>query len=122
MLLLPPPLRKDHAPILILSIAIVLSAIAGVRAHLAMNRHDEPASAALARDELRATIDLRPRVGCEESFDLALYTHSGVELVTWDSAATCTARHITVKYIPGRIKRAALLERIERLATFVRVE
>jgi hypothetical protein len=105
---------KGYAPVRILAVPAPASAAVGYRAHLAANRHDTPVPAAEARARLSAVVALAPRVGCDEAFDLALYARSGVELVTWDGAGHargCRARHVTVKYIPGRLRRSTLLDR-----------
>lgn len=94
----------------------------GIRAQLAAGRHDAPVPASEARAEVVVVVDLEARHGCDEAFDLALYDDPGVELVTWDARRSCRARRATVKYLPARIRRAALLERIGRLSRSMKVE
>jgi hypothetical protein len=115
-------MRWHHVPVAVLAAATLLAAWLGIRAQLAAGRHDVPAPAGEPRAEVVVVIDLDPRRGCDEAFDLALYDHPGVELVTWDARRSCRSRRATVKYLPARIRRAALLERIGRLSRSMKVE
>jgi hypothetical protein len=113
---------RNHAPLVVLVVATLGAAILGYRSRVVVGTFDEPVPTSLARSALVLEVDLAARVDCDEVFDLALYRELGVELVAWDpSARSCGARRLTVKYLPSRIRRATLLERIERLAISVRV-
>jgi hypothetical protein len=113
---------RSHVPLVVLVVATLSAAVVGYRARLVSPTHDEAASADLPRSALVLDVALTARVACDEVFDLALYRELGVELVAWDPATrSCGARRVTVKYLPSRIRRATLLERIERLAISVRV-
>jgi hypothetical protein len=77
---------------------------------------DTPIPAAEARAELVVVLDLEPVSDCDERFALALYEERGVELLSWDESAGlargCSRRRVTVRYVPGRVSRDALLARI----------
>src|SRR5688572_28366799 len=113
---------RYHAPVCVLVLATLASAIAGYWTGVGGTAHDLPAPADLERAALVLDVDLPSRVACDEAFDFALYRDLGVELVAWSTKApalaarSCRGRRVTVKYLPARIRRAALLDRIERLA------
>ncbi|MCC6213386.1 MAG: hypothetical protein IT376_00835 [Polyangiaceae bacterium] len=77
---------------------------------------DVPVPASEPREELAIRVTLPPGADCEERFDLALYEHRGVDLVTWDEAEGCRGRTARIRFLPRRITRAALLERARQLA------
>ncbi len=78
---------------------------------------DTPIPSQERRASLRVVLDLPPISDCDERFDLSLYQDRGVELVAWEGAGHgCTGRVAKIRYVPGRITRPALLERIKKLA------
>ena len=69
------------------------------------------------RQQLSLVVDLEPAQDCEERFDLQLYRDRGVDLVRWDDAVgRCMGRSITVVYLPQRLSRQQLLDKINKLA------
>ena len=76
--------------------------------------HDAPIAASEPRAQLRVVVALAPRVGCDEAFELALYPHRGVELVTWERTASplpvgsCRELRATVRYLPKQLSRARI--------------
>lgn len=89
----------------------------------ARSGHDLPVPASEPRAELELDLDLPQSSSCEEDFDLALYEDPGVDFIAWRRSATgCSGRHVTIRYLPRRLERAALLERVQGLASKVRVE
>jgi len=73
---------------------------------------DIPIPAGEVRDSLELKLTLEPRQDCEESFDLALYQHRGIELIRWDrpqGPGRCEGRRATIRYIPARIQRAQVI-------------
>src|SRR3954453_10932670 len=113
---------RNNAPLVVLVVATLGGAILGYRSRAIVQGYDQPAPAALSRASLVLDVDLAARLACDEAFDIALYQDLGVELVAWaPGARTCGGRRVTVKYLPSRIRRATLLERIEHLAIAVRV-
>jgi hypothetical protein len=113
---------RNHAPLVVLVVATLSAAILGYRSRAIAPTHDLPTPASVPRASLVLEVGLAARVACDEAFDLALYRSLGVELVAWEPGArTCGARRVTVKYLPSRIRRATLLERIEELAISVKV-
>lgn len=94
----------------------------------ARSSHDAPIPPGEPRTELRIIVDLVSRPGCDEVFDLALYEHRGVDLVTWEAMqdsglpeGSCRARHAVVRYVPGRISEQELLETMRRLSRSLEV-
>jgi hypothetical protein len=84
---------------------------------------DAPIPASERRATIEVVVDLDPVSDCDERFDLGLYQERGVEMITWaDDARGCAARRATVRYVPGRIGRDAVLERMKKLATKVTVQ
>jgi len=78
---------------------------------------DTPIPAAEPRAQLRLQLDLEPVSDCDERFDLALYEERGVELSSWDELSHgCSERRVTVRYVPGRVLRDALLLRIRKIS------
>lgn len=77
---------------------------------------DSPIPAAERRAVLKVTVDLEPVSDCDERFDLSLYEDRGVELISWDDARGCTGRRAEVRYVPGRISKEQLLQRIRKSA------
>jgi hypothetical protein len=77
---------------------------------------DAPVPAGEPRASLRATVDLEPTSDCDERFDLALYEDRGVELVSWDDGRGCGGRRVEVRYVPGRITKDALLQRLRKIS------
>jgi len=122
-------MRQSHtlrlvqlAPLGALVLATLAAGISGYRSRFTTGAHDQPSSASLARAALVLEVELPARFACDEAFDVALYGDRGVELVAWEPGArSCRGRHVTVTYLPARIRRATLLERIERLAISVKV-
>lgn len=85
--------------------------------------HDEPVAASEPRATVRLVVDLPPGSDCDETFDLALYAHRGVDLVMWDDPGpSCRARRLTIRYLPRRIERAALLERVRSSSARMEVD
>ena len=90
--------------------------------------HDAPIAASEPRAQLRVIVALTPRVGCDEAFELALYPHRGVELVTWAPTpsplpvGSCRELRATVRYLPRQLSRADLVRRIQQLSLIVKVE
>lgn len=79
---------------------------------------DTPVPANEPRATLRVVVDLPRKGGCDEAFDLALYENRGVELVQWDEGQSkCEGRKGTIRYVPGRLTRKALIEAIQKLST-----
>jgi hypothetical protein len=116
-------MRRHHVPIVLLGIATCAGAACGIRSRLERGAHDVPVPPGEARSEIAVVVDLEPRVACDEAFSVQMYRHAGVELVTWDAQhRTCRGRRVVVKYLPRRVGRAALLERIERLSLSSKVE
>lgn len=77
---------------------------------------DEPVPASEPRQEARLRLTLPPSADCEERFDLALYEHRGVDLIQWDDTEGCRSRTARVRFLPRRLSRDALLERVRQLA------
>lgn len=77
---------------------------------------DRPVPADEPRAELRLALDLPPASDCEERFDLELYRHTAVDLVAWEPGSGCRGRRATVRYLPRRASREAVLERVRTLA------
>jgi hypothetical protein len=81
---------------------------------------DTPIPAAEPRAQLRLQLDLEPVSDCDERFDLALYEERGVELLSWEEPGGpshgCSERRLTVRYVPGRVSRDALLMRIRKIS------
>jgi hypothetical protein len=86
---------------------------------------DTPIPAAEPRAQLQLQLDLEPVSDCDERFDLALYEERGVELSSWDERGAlghgCSERRVTVRYVPGRVSRDALLTRIRKISRKVEV-
>lgn len=100
-----------------------LAACAGRRQGIdAATTTDVPVPDDEPRAQVSLVVDLAARTSCDEAFDLALYAHPGVEHVTWDAARSCRDRHVTVKYLPRRLDRSALLRRVEGLTLSFRLE
>ncbi len=79
---------------------------------------DQPIPPGEPRAELGLTLDLMPSSSCEENFDLALYGDRGVELVEWDDQpGKCTARAVRIRYLPRRLSRDKLLQRVKALSS-----
>lgn len=84
-------------------------------------RHDEPVPANEPRDTVKLSVDLPKSASCEEAFDLALYEDRGVDLVQWAGpGAKCAGRAIVIRFLPRRISRAQLLDRVRKLAVNVK--
>jgi hypothetical protein len=78
---------------------------------------DTPIPMAEKRATVRVLVDLEPLSNCDERFDLAMYEERGVELIAWDPETRgCQGRRATVRFVPGRIAREAVLERIRKLS------
>ncbi len=101
--------------------ALLLVGCARATAAPATPSHDAPVPPNEPRAEVVVALDLAPAPDCEERFDLALYTHPGVELVAWDDrAGQCDDRRATLRYFPRRLDRDALLGRVRELAVTAR--
>ncbi len=99
-----------------------LQACGGAAARSAPPSHDRPVPATEARAEVQLQLELEQRAGCEEDFDLALYQDPGIELIDWkEPFGACKARQVTIRYLPGRISKDALLHRVKQLAPKVEV-
>jgi hypothetical protein len=84
---------------------------------------DAPIPASEKRATLRVVVDLEPVSDCDERFDLAMYEDRGVEMIMWaDDARGCAGRRATVRYVPGRIGRDAIVDRMKKLAKRLTVE
>jgi hypothetical protein len=82
---------------------------------------DTPVTGLKSTMELRVVIDLEVTADCDERFDLAVYEERGVDLITWDTGPTrigrgCIERGATIRYMPDRISREALLRRIGKVS------
>jgi hypothetical protein len=86
---------------------------------------DTPIPATEPREKVELRLDLEPVSDCDERFDLALYEERGVELLSWDeqqvAGRRCSERRVTVRYVPGRITRDALLARARQVSRKVEV-
>jgi hypothetical protein len=86
---------------------------------------DMPIPASEQRAELALSLSLEPVSDCDERFALSLYEERGVELISWDESFVrghgCAERRATVRYVPGRVTREALLARIRKLSRKVEV-
>lgn len=104
---------------LTLPLAVALSAC-GERQSARAPNWDTPIPANEPRAELRLKLDLEPVSDCDERFDLALYEERGVELLSWDQQGLerrgCSERRVTVRYVPGRVTRDALLARVRQIS------
>ena len=88
----------------------------------ASEAHDVPVPASEGRETLDVVLDLPPGASCEETFELALYEDRGVDLVTWAPGARgCAGRTARVRFLPGRVSRAALVQELKTAATKVEV-
>lgn len=109
-------------PWALLTLTVGLQACGGAAVRSAPPGHDRPVPASEQRGELRLQLELEQRAGCEEDFDLALYQDPGVELIDWEEPfGECKARQVTIRYLPRRIARDALLKRIQELAVDVKL-
>jgi hypothetical protein len=98
----------------------VLSALACTSAGraVAAGPPDQPVPPDEPRAELLLKIDMAASSTCEESFDLALYQDRGVELVEWDDQnGKCQARAVRIRYLPRKLGRDKLIERVKALST-----
>lgn len=103
---------------LILSVLAFVLPACGKAACAAPMSPDAPVAASEPRATLRIVVDLPMKGGCDEAFDLALYENRGVELVQWDEGQSkCEGRKGTIRYLPKRLGRDALLKEIQRLST-----
>ena len=102
-----------------LGLALLLSACASLPRARATT-WDVPVSPTEPRANLKLKVNLESATDCDERFDLSIYEDRGVDLVTWDDASalgsSCRDRRVTVRYLPGRVSRAALLSRIRTLS------
>jgi hypothetical protein len=116
-------LKLGRTTLLVLACTVFLGlACAPARAAALPPQHDLPVGPEEPRDVVRVELDLPKTATCEEAFDLALYTERGVDRVDWnDSAHQCSARLVTIRYLPKRIDRRRLLERVKKLALSTRV-
>jgi hypothetical protein len=104
---------------------LLLLALAGCGGANAQASWDTPIPAGEKRATLKVVVDLEPVSDCDERFDLGMYEDRGVEMITWAEAGVsrgCTGRRATVRYVPGRIGRDALLERMKTFAKKVSVQ
>ena len=84
--------------------------------------HDVPTPAGEPRAVLHVLVTLPPKSGCEEEFALSLYEHTGVDVIAWDATGIgCRGRHARIKYLPNRISRGELEERVRELSVSVEV-
>lgn len=86
---------------------------------------DTQVPASEPRAELQLALDLEPVSDCDERFDLSLYEERGVELLAWDetplASQRCTGRRLTVRYLPRRLTRDALLARVRKFSRKMKV-
>jgi hypothetical protein len=76
---------------------------------------DTPVPAGEPRASLRLKIDLTRESACDETFDLAIYQDRGVDLIVWDEAkGRCNDRVVTIRYLPKRVSRDALMTTIRK--------
>jgi hypothetical protein len=100
-----------------LACTVLLGAACAPARAAALPRHDVPVAAEEPRELVKLELDLPKTASCEEAFDLALYTERGVDRIDWnDSVHPCSARLVTIRYLPQRIDRQRLLERVKKLA------
>ena len=88
------------------------SACAGALEEPFVAEGHEPVPTSEPRATLHIAVDLDRRIGCEEAFDLAVYSHRAVERIAWEApsaASPCTARAATVTFVPGRLPQAELI-------------
>lgn len=72
-------------------------------------------------ETLTVLIDLPASARCEESLDFALYPDPGVVTIAWSPPVEhCRSRRAVVTFAPGRLSRAALVEKLRTLS--VRLE
>lgn len=104
------------------SLALLLAACAQRQAARAPT-WDAPIPAGEQRAELSLSLSLEPVSDCDERFSLSLYEERGVELISWDDGLShgCNDRRATVRYVPGRVTRAALLAQIQKVSRKVEV-
>ncbi len=82
---------------------------------------DRPVPASEPRATASFVVDLEAATDCEERFDLAIYTHRGVELVAWDEATgACAGRAVQIRYLTGKLDEAALRALVKEHAKAVR--
>lgn len=85
--------------------------------------HDAPLPAGEPRAELSLELDLEQREGCEEAFDLELYKDPGVDLIAWQKPyGECRGRVVSIRYLPRRLSRNALVARVKTLSKRVDVK
>ncbi|MGE0328429.1 MAG: hypothetical protein AB7S68_39310 [Polyangiaceae bacterium] len=114
-------LQGFATPAALLAACLAVQACGGAALQSAPPSHDEPVPASEQRAELKLQLELEQRAGCEEDFDLALYQDEGVELIEWkEPFGVCKARQVTIRYLPKRTSKEALLGRIKELARDVK--
>jgi hypothetical protein len=112
---------SNLAPTRALALAAALISI-GAGCGGASEAHDVPVPANEGRETIEVVLDLPPGAACEETFELALYEDRGVDLVTWAPGGRgCTGRAARVRFLPGRVSRAALVQELKTVATKVEV-
>jgi hypothetical protein len=103
----------------LLGIALLSSGCGAVTAAVtpSASMHDAPVPTGEPRATVQVALDLEPASSCEEAFDLALYAGPGVDLIAWEAGpSSCSARKVTIRYLPSRISRDEVLARVKRAA------
>lgn len=80
-------------------------------------RHDEPVSPDEPRATLVVRLDLPKSASCEESFDLALYEHRGIDRIEWDGPpGKCAGRQARIRYLSKRVGREDVIKAVQKNA------
>ncbi len=109
--------HKMPGPRLLLPLALlVVASGCGAATHAALPDYDRPIPSSEPQAALRLELSLPPGSDCERRFDLALYRERAVRLTAWDDREGCRQRRITLHYLPRRLGRPALLEKVRELA------
>ncbi len=88
-------------------------------AHPDPTSHDEPVPAGVKRAQVGLLLSLPPAADCEEQFDLELYRERGVDMIDWDDGRGCVERGVDITYLPERLARPKLMQRVKDLATVI---
>jgi len=88
-------------------------------AHPQPTSRDVPVPAGVKRAEVGLLLSLPPAADCEERFDLELYRERGVDMIDWDDGRGCVERGVDITYLPERLARPQLMQRVQDLATVV---
>jgi hypothetical protein len=119
------PRSRSTSTTVAIAFAALLLPACGKAACAAPQGPDAPVPDSEPRASLKVRVDLARKGGCDEAFELALYQHRGVDLVTWEgdpgAQAKCEGRVGTIRFLPKRITRPALLERVKQASVTVTV-